>query len=246
MYTLADFARIEKKCNDVLPIEVKQRIYSMCKVVGAQPVFTIMVQNKSSLQDAIREINKLTDTNFASQSPLIIEIVSQIDVTVFADIFFTIVSKNPFCSKTYALLFLQLQKKWDLMNDVFETKFKEYLNSFEQIVSVEQDNYDEFCEWKAANDRRRTFTLFVLHLTELSSIPSNYYHLAVETIMQRIDGLLDLQDRNIMNEMVENLFLYKPNKPEWVDKIKQWVGLKPTEHVGLNYKIIFRFMDILK
>ena len=245
MYTLADFAKIEKKCKDVLPMEVKQRIYSMCKVVGAQPVFTLMVQNKSSLQDAIREINKLTDTNFSTQAPLILEIVDQIDVSVFADVFFTIVGKNPFCSKTYALLFVQLQK-WTVFNEVFDLKFKEYLTSFELIHSVEQENYDEFCEWKAANDRRRTFTLFVHHLTELHAIPSTYYSLAVETIMHRIDELLDVEDRNIMNEMVENLFLYKPKKEDWIAKINHWVSLKPANHIGLNYKIIFRFMDILK
>ena len=96
MYTLADFAKIEKTYRDVLPLSVKQCIQGMCKSVGAQPVFTVMVQTKTSLQDAIREINKLTDTNCETQTPIILEIVSQVDLREFADIFFTMVEKNAF------------------------------------------------------------------------------------------------------------------------------------------------------
>ena len=245
MYTLADFAQIEKTYRYILPSVVKQQIQVMCKSVGAQPVFSVMVQNKSSLQDAIREINKLTDTNCHVQTPIILEIVSQIDVMEFADIFFTIVGKNPFCSKTYATLFVKLQSNWCVFAEIFESKYKEYVESFDQMVSVEQDNYDLFCEWKASNDRRRTFTLFLVHATELQAISTSYYDRTIQLIVSRIEQLLDYQDKDAMNELVENLFLLKP-KGECVKKITSWTTMKPSGHVGLSYKIIFRLMDILK
>jgi hypothetical protein len=245
MYTLADFAKIEKNNRFVLPSVVKQQIQVMCKSVGAQPVFSVMVQNKSSLQDAIREINKLTDTNCSVQTPIILEIVSHIDVVEFADIFFTIVGKNPFCSKTYATLFDKLQSNWIVFAEIFETKYTEYVESFDKMVSVEQDNYDLFCEWKASNDRRRTFTLFLVHATELHTIPPSFYDRTVQLMIDRIEKLLDCQDKDAMNELVENLFLLKP-KGECVKTIASWTTMKPSDHIGLSYKIIFRFMDILK
>jgi hypothetical protein len=246
MYTLADFAKIEKTYRDVLPTSVKQCIQTMCKSVGAQPVFTVMVQNKSSLQDAIREINKLTDTNCDVQTPLILEIVSQVDLLEFADIFFAMVEKNAFCSKTYATLFAHLQTRWSLFTEIFETKYREYVDTFHKIVSVDPENYDLFCEWKALNDKRRTFTLFLVHATEMQAIPDYYYRDTVRLIMGRIDVLLDRNDKDSMNEMVENLFLLKPKQENWVNQITQWTKLKPSDHIGLNYKIIFRLMDILK
>ena len=246
MYTLADFAKIEKTYREVLPTSVKQCIQTMCKSVGAQPVFTVMVQNKSSIQDAIREINKLTDTNCEIQTPLIVEIVSQIDLCEFADVFFTMIGKNAFCSKTYATLFAHLQTRWTLFTEVFETKYREYMDSFHSIESVDQENYDLFCEWKASNDKRRTFTLFLVHATEMKALPASFYNETIQLIMDRIEALSDSKDKDSMNEMVENLFLLKPKDEKWVKQIAQWTKLKPSDHIGFSYKIIFRLMDILK
>jgi len=246
MYTLADFAKIEKTHRDVLPTSVKQCIQTMCKSVGAQPVFTVMVQNKSSLQDAIREINKLTDTNCDIQTPLILEIVSQIDLQEFVEVFFTMIEKNAFCSKTYATLFAHLQSQWSLFTEIFEKKYRGYVETFHKIVSVDQEDYDLFCEWKALNDKRRTFTLFLVHVTEMKAVPEYFYSDTIQIIMDRIGGLMDSEDKDSMNEMVENLFLLKPKEEKLVNQITQWTNLKPSQHIGLSYKIIFRLMDILK
>ena len=246
MYTLADFAKIGKTYRDVLPLSVKQQIQAMCKSVGAQPVFTVMVQSKTSMQDAIREINKLTDTNCDIQTPLILDIVAQVDLRAFADVFFVMVGKNAFCSKTYATLFAQLQSRWSVFTEIFEEKYKEYVESFQHIVSVDPEDYDAFCDWKAANDKRRTFTLFLVHVTEMHAIPASFYTDTVQRMMDRIHSLIDQLDKDQMNEMVENLYLLKPREEIWVNQIRQWTTMKPSDHVGFSYKIIFRLMDILK
>jgi len=246
MYTLADFARIEKTTHLVLPLDVKKVIQTMCKSVGVQPVFTVLVQTKTSMQDAIREINKLTDTNSSVQTPLILDIVDQVDLLAFADIFFQMVGKNPFCSRTYVNLFQHLQLKWPMFTELFEHKYQEYLRSFDSFVPVDQDNYDLFCEWKAENDRRRTFTLFVVNATQLKVIPPNAYDGIVQVLMNRINQLLNLSEKEEMNELVENLFMLKPTQTETVARITEWTTLKPSDHPGLSYKIIFRLMDIVK
>ena len=246
MYTLADFARIEKTNSLVLPMDVKQVIQTMCKSVGVQPVFTVLAQTKTSMQDAIREINKLTEDNRSVQIPLNLDIVSQVDVAMFADVFFQMVWKNPFCSKTYVALFQQLQLKWPVFTELFEVKCQEYLHSFETFVSVDQDQYDLFCEWKAENDRRRTFTLFLANATLMKVIPPKAYDEVVHTLMTRMEQLLSLPGKEEMNEWVENLFVLKPTHSEIVARITEWTTLKLSDHPGLSYKIIFRLMDILK
>ena len=246
MYTLKDFNNIKKTYCHTLPLSVKQQIQTMCKSVGAQPAFTVMVQSKKTLQDAIREINKLTDSNCETQTPLILDIVGQVEIRAFADIFFVMVCTNAFYSKTYATLFAQLQSRWSEFTHIFEIKYKEYVESFQEIGSVETEDYDAFCEWKAHNDKRRTFTLFLVHATELRVISSLFYTDTVMLIMDNISRLVDRLDRDKMNEMVENLYLLKPREERWVSQIREWTMLDPCEHVGVSYKIIFRLMDILK
>jgi hypothetical protein len=246
MYTLADFARIEKTCKFVIPFDVKQTIQLMCKSVGVQPVFTVLAQSKNTMQDAIREINKLTEANRLTQIPLILEIVSHLDHSSFADVFFQMVGKNPFCSKTYVTLFHQLQLQWSIFTELFEVKYRDYIDSFGSIVTVDQENYDLFCECKASNDVRRTFTLFIMHATTTGILHTSLYDRVLDTILARIVELMDHPGKEEMNELVENLFLLKPRNPDVVKQITEWTKLKPSDHAGLNYKILFRFMDIIQ
>lgn len=80
----------------------------------------------------------------------------------------------------------------------------------------------------------------------MKATPNSFYHDTIQLIMDRIGLLMDSHDKDSMNEMVENLFLLKPKEEKWVKQIAQWTKLKPSDHIGFSYKIIFRLMDILK
>ena len=247
MYTLADFANFEKRNKYVLPVDVKQKIQQLCKSVGAEPVFTVMVQDKKSIQDAIREINKLTEETKTTRIPLILEIVecNETDIESFANVLFTMISKNLFFSKVYTELFVQLQKKWPVFNLLFESKYNEYLQSIDLIEIGDSENYDEYCEIKKRNDERRTFTQFMVNLIQCNAIPMDYYTKTLNKVFTNIDSLLHVSKKEVMNELVEMLVILNiPGFPK--EKVEQLSLLKPGDHIGLNYKIIFRFMDILK
>ena len=80
----------------------------------------------------------------------------------------------------------------------------------------------------------------------MNVLPPNAYDGIVQVLMNRIEHLLDLPQKEEMNELVENLFMLKPIQPDTVTRITEWTKLKPSDHAGLNYKILFRLMDIVK
>lgn len=239
MYALLDFATIHKHNKYVLPNDVKQRIQMLCTSLGATPNFSILVQNKSSLQDCIREINKLTDDNKGVQIPLILDIIALNELAPFMDIFFTIIHKNSFYAPIYAELYDHLSKSSDL-SCFFDAQFDRYLESIRTIRVTDQDNYDEYCKIHTQNSERRTFTLFLVHLIKRGVIHPSYYKKTVDLVFDQIDLYIDVS-KEIMNELVELLFILNPAH----EKIKRLSMLNPKDHYGINHKILFRFMDIL-
>ena len=111
---------------------------------------------------------------------------------------------------------------------------------FDTIQIIDSSNYDDFCEMNLVHDKRRTFTHFIVNLGK-----KEYYDQVVKKVLSKIDDYLDV-DKDIMNELVEILFILNPSDIESKNKIKTLSTLNPSEHNGINYKIIFRFMDILK
>jgi len=238
MYTLLDFSNIDKKSKYSIPIDIKQKIQILCKQIGAEPVFTIIVQEKKTIQDCIREMNKLTNENKNVQIPLILEILENICVDDFIPSFFNMVHKNVFSSKVYAELFNHF--KWPIFHDAFSVHYDKYSESFDTIQIVDSADYDSFCEMNLVHYQRRTFTHFIVNLD--SKI---YYDRTVSMVFSKIDEYLD-KDKDIMNELVEILFILNPTDVNSKTKIKTLSTLNPSEYKGINYKIIFRFMDILK
>ena len=238
MYTLSDFSNMDKKSKYSLPIDIKRKIQLLCKQIGAEPTFTIIVQEKTSIQDCIREMNKLTDENKTVQIPIILEILENLCVEDFIVPFFNMVHKNAFSSKVYAELFKNF--KWSVFHTALSTQYDNYIASFNTIQIVESTEYDSFCEMNLVHYQRRTFTHFIVNLG--SKI---YYDRTVDTVFLKIDEYLD-KDKDIMNELVEILFILNPTDAISKTRIKALSTLKPSDHRGINYKIIFRFMDILK
>jgi hypothetical protein len=244
MYTLHDFEMIHKRSVYTLSVEQKKIIHQLCKSLGVESNFSVMVQEKKTLQDCIRELNKLTDETKDVRVPIILDIVkmNEHDLTVFSETLLSIMCKNSFFVKTYADLFFQLQLKWDVFKTTFSRMYSEYVLSFDHIETCDPEKYDEYCALKKKNDERRAFSLFLVHLGK--SIPPDSCINVVHVIIKHIEELIYVDKKECMNELVENLFMFRNimNFPK--DKISHFAALKPT--IGLNYKILFRFMDILK
>jgi hypothetical protein len=241
MYTLNDFVMIHKRSKYVLSSDQKKIIHQLCKSLGVESTFSVMIQDKKTLQDCIRELNKLTDETKDTRIPIILDIVkmNENDLTIFAETLLLIMCKNSFFVKTYADLFFQLRLKWNIFGDVFLRMHSEYVLSFENIETCDPEQYDAYCELKKKNDERRAFSLFLVQLDYTDVCAKT-----IKSIVDNIELLIHEDKKECMNELVENLFMFRKCSHFPTEKIIQFSKLKPT--AGLNYKILFRFMDILK
>lgn len=233
MYALSE---IYKMKSITLPNGVKQKIQALCKQVGAEIPFIIIPQ-KVSVHDTIREVNKITEDNKKEKCELLCSILEKEDVDAFAPTLFQALCKQAFFSKTYAYVFLHLEKRWPYFHTILEAHFQTYLSSFATIEVCSPEDYDVYCVWKKENDERRAFTLFLLNCGL-----TTHCQQVVDSLTSCITSILNVDKKEVMNEYIEHMFLLGIKSP-----IIQTIStLKPEDYCGINYKIIFRCMDILK
>jgi len=244
MYTLAQFADIQRTSTYNLPIEVKQKIHTLCKQLGTELPFT-MVQESVQIKDCLRELNKMTEENKEEKMKLICSILekNQEEIHDFAPLFFQSLCKQVFFSKIYASLFLSLQR-WSIFQEVFQTQYKKYIDSFHTIHTCSPDEYDEYCRLKKENDERRAFSVFMVHCVQNGSIAKECYDKTMETLVQRIQETLTLDQKEVMNEYIEHLYLLVTTMKQMHPIVQEIIRMNPKNYSGLNHKMIFRCMDI--
>lgn len=241
MYTLAQFAVI--RTSYTLPIEIKQKIHALCKQLGTEIPFT-MVQESHQIKDCLRELNKMTEENKVEKMALLCSILEQHqeEIPAFAPIFFQALCKQVFFSKIYASLFLSLQ--WPAFQEAFQTQYRLYVNSFHTIRTCSPDDYDEYCVLKKENDERRAFSVFMVHCVQNGSVPTSCYEETMQTIDHCIRKTLLLDQKEVMNEYIEHLYLLVTTMKQMHPIVQEIIRMNPKEYPGLNHKMIFRCMDI--
>ena len=242
MYTLSQFS--DMRSTYCLPIEVKQKIHALCKQLGTELPFT-MVQESIQIKDCLRELNKMTEENKEEKISLLCSILekNQTEIPDFAPLFFQSLCKQVFFSKMYASLFLTLQR-WPIFQDVFQTQYRIYKESFHTIRTCSPDEYDEYCKLKKENDERRAFSVFMVHCVQNGSIPSYCYEETMVTLDHCIRATLILDQKEVMNEYVEHLYLLVTTMKQMHPMVQEIIRMNPKEYPGLNHKMIFRCMDI--
>ena len=240
MYTLSQFADI--RSTYTLPIEVKQKIHALCKQLGTELPFT-MVQESTNIKDCLRELNKMTEENQEEKRSLICSILVQHpdELSVFAPIFFQSLCKQVFFSKTYAALFQRLPA---IFQDVFQTQYKLYIESFHTVRTCSPDDYDEYCRLKKENDERRAFSVFMVHCVQNGSVSRTCYEETMETLEKCIRATWLVDQKEVMNEYVEHLYLLVTTMKQMHPLVQEIIKMNPKEYPGLNHKMIFRCMDI--
>jgi len=233
-----------KTMEYTLSIDIKLAINALCKSVDTEPSFKIMVQEKISMQDLTRELNKLTQDNKSVQIPIILKIVAINNIEDFMTTFFNVICINSFFSDVYVLLYKELNLISDL-NTYLDKQYTMMIESLNTFIIESPDNYDAYCIYKTENNRRRAFTKFIVNLVNASVISVQYYTDLVQYIISKIQLLTTIDDKERMNEYVELLAILNPKDDVNQTQIRQWSILNPTTSLGINNKILFRFMDIM-
>jgi hypothetical protein len=221
--------------------------------------------------DVIRSyLNKLTDKNYLDLRNNIVETVEQIvsdssnheELTRIGTNIFEIASTNRFYSKIYADLYSDLISKYEIMREIFQKSFGEFLETFNNIEYVEPSvDYDRFCKINKDNEKRKALSSFFINLMVNKIIEKEKIICLMKNLMEQVSKFITVENKkNEVDELTENIIiLYKKELfseedledveidsltiSEFIEKI---ANSKAKDYLSLTNKSIFKFMDMIE
>lgn len=213
-------------------------------------------------------LNKLSDKNYLEIKNKIVDIIDNIiketidndEITKLGTIIFEIASTNRFYSKIYADLYSDLISKFQIMKDVFDNNFNNYINLFDNIEYVEPNvDYTKFCKINKENEKRKALAAFFINLMNNNVISKSQIISIIRNLMNKLYILIDQDNKkNEVDELTENIaVLYKKELfakglyYELIDNktipelIQQLAHSKSKNHLSLSNKSLFKFMDLI-
>ena len=239
MYTITDIKQIKKTSKYVLPQETLDIISKISKLIGVEtqiPMFKVEKVHTIPQQITIL-LNKMTEENYKDIETKLIKLIesnpSEMDSYT---IIFDIISNNAFYGNMYANLYVSLVNRWPMFKELFQTRLNEHMIQLKNIKIVSSTDYDEFCKCNELNERYRTFSQFIVHLTLQGIIDIPTFH----TFLRYLIELLHKVDKS-MDEIVEHLYLCViKSKPIKINISRDSLNIQ-----GVSNKVKFRLMDIL-
>ena len=118
-------------------------------------------------------LNKMSDKNYNDVKNKIIDVIENMmkeiidndEMTKLGTVIFEIASTNRFYSKMYADLYSDLINNFQIMEDVFQENFNNFMNLFDTIEYVEPNvDYNKFCKINKDNEKRKALAAFFINL----------------------------------------------------------------------------------
>lgn len=233
------------------------------------PIKITKMEKKQGIDLYIDEIrfnlNKITLKNFDIIEKFLIDKLNLImnnysdniendDIKILGKELFKIMSNNMVYSELYTKLYMKLMLKFTFMEKVLKNNFDEFISVFNNIEFINPDeDYDKYCEINKMNEKRRSLTLFYIHLMNNNAIEKIKIINIIEKLYEKIDGILN---NNICEELSEIIFIIIKNgnrclktHPKWksiYSKIVSFSKMKSNIKIGISNKFIFKFMDIIE
>ena len=245
MYSVEDYRQIKKTAKHVLPQETLDIITKISKMIGIdqhiQPVFKPEKVYTIPQQITIL-LNKLTEDNYKGIEAKIIKLIetNPHDIEKISIVIFDIITNNAFYGNIYASLYVSLVKKWSIFKDLFEMQLCKHQDNLQNIKLVSSIDYDEFCKCNELNERYRTFSQFIVHMTKQCIVDIDTYNKFLDFLVELLHTLNN-SDKTNMDEIVEHLYLcVTKSKP-----LPIVISRSKLTMTGTSNKVLFRLMDIL-
>jgi len=220
------------------------------------------LENNDAIISEIRTLmNKLTETNQATKIPEICEKFSELgdnedDMVKALNIIYTITISNTTYMNTYINVWNKLYEVFpDEINTLIASNISEYEESMKNIVDVDSENYDEFCEFTAKNTKRKNITSFLCKLvsTEMTVFTHSSLLKLIETMVAQIDSAIEIKSRQKeveeLSESIVIIFSAFRNNTELYETYLPWFrkmsGYKTGEKPGLPPRSKFKYMDLI-
>ena len=176
---------------------------------------------------------------------------------------FNIASSNSFYSTLYASLFKDLMNEFEIFRKIFDCNFIEFMNLFKCIEYVDpKKDYDKFCEFTKANDKRRAMSTFIVNLMINNVINKEDIINIIDQLQSSIKSYIKMPDKtNEVEELSENLYIIitqtaselskGDTADDWnsiISSIEVISCMKPKTkgYPSISNKIIFKHMDMLE
>jgi len=182
-------------------------------------------------------------------------------MTKLGTIIFEIASTNRFYSKMYADLYSDLIKNFQIMEEIFQENFNNFMNLFDTIEYVEPNvDYNKFCKINKDNEKRRSLASFFVNLMNNNIITKIKIVDIIRNLMNKIYIYIDQDNKkNEVDELTEiiailykkELFAENINNYELIDNmtipsiIEKLAHSKSKNFLSLSNKTIFKFMDLI-
>ena len=249
MFTLADFKQIKKTSKHVLPQETLDIIAKISKMIGIEPQIPVFKVEKvyTIPQQITILLNKLSEDSYKVIEQKIIKLIetnpSEIEKT--SSVIFDIITNNAFYGNIYASLYVSLVNRWSIFKDLFQLQLSQHMINLKNIKLVSSEDYDAFCKCNELNERYRTFSQFIVHLTLQGVVDIQTYCSFLEYLIDLLRSINNsTDDKSSMDEIVEHLYLcIMKSKPIQSRLFISRNSLMLT-NVSSN-KVKFRLMDIL-
>jgi len=234
---------------------------------------TTKIEQKVGLDaqiDLVRShLNKMSDKNYIDVKNKIVDIIENMmkeiidndEITKLGTIIFEIASTNRFYSKMYADLYSDLINKFQIMEEIFQNNFKNFMDLFENIEYVEPNvDYNKFCKINKDNEKRKSLAAFFVNLMNNNIISKDKIITIIRNLMTKIYVYINQDNKkNEVDEITENIaILYKKElfngevEYELIDGmaiteiIEKLAHSKSKNYLSLSNKSIFKFMDLIE
>jgi hypothetical protein len=235
------------------------------------------IESKEGIEKMVNDIrlllNKVSNKNYETQIPVIIESVKQFmetlqnnesseyheveDFAKLTKIIFDIIYTNKFFGELYAKLYYELIQLDSLFMDVLKDQIGK-IKTVQDLTYVDPNkDYDGYCNYTKSNDGKKSFIAFLIQINK-------YEPTIFDSILELLDyyvnmsmEYVDIENRmNEIEEMTERIFLiitkseqvlidHSHWKTDILHKIIALSQMKMKEHKSLSNRIIFRYMDII-
>jgi hypothetical protein len=215
--------------------------------------------------DGVEETKETKETKDKKEETPEIEMTDELlaDLKRVGNSIFDIASGNGFYSKMYANLYNDLMRKYDFMRVIFDKNVDEMNEIFKNIEYCDPSvDYDKFCDNNKKNEKRRSMSLFYVHLMNLGIITTHKILGIIRELQDTIISLLDEQGKqSIVEELSEIVFImvknsinnkkvsvYESTPTLWnpiIDNIRLLATMKAKSKPSISSKTIFKHLDIL-
>ena len=167
-----------------------------------------------------------------------------------------LLSRSKFCSELNVKLYGELIDKYEIFKNSKKILLNEYKVLSESIKVVSQENYDDFCDNNALNDRRRAMGLFIANMVKNDLLSKKLIIEKILSYQKKLNDNMEMENMKLLNEeiteniyiLIVNIFdvLYKDS--DWnkvIENVKEVTKIIVKEKKSFSSRSKFKHMDII-